>query len=370
MNPKLDERIVEQTSEIRKRGQMGNINETTSRKRMEEINKTINRTGIKKTTEILNRERVERVLRNTITKYHFANFIKPENESCKRRLPICILIGVPKSGTREIMDFMRLHPHIEIYHRVWYENYYFTRDYHKGRARFRSQMPCSYSNQITVMKNAWYFPRTNVPERIKNFNESMKLILLVREPVSRAVSHLSWQTKSPVSSDNFERMVIRGNTVKSNDIGIFYSVYDRPMKKWLQYFQLDQFLIIESNELKVNPAAAMTKVEDFLGLQHYITPEMFVFNEEKGFFCVRSNLSVSGMDYGHGTDTQTGATPVVSKSQTLNQLPGTSQMACYADNRGREPINVAPSTISKLKEYFRPKNKRFFEMIGKTFDWN
>ena len=289
-------------------------------------------------SHIINRKYVEKVLRDSINNHHLNNFIKPENETCKRRLPKCIVVGVAKSGTREIMDFMKLHPHIEIYQAASYENPYFGRAYRKGKARFRSKMPCSYSNQITVVKNAWYFHNHFVPERIKAFNESVKLIVIVREPVSRAISQFMFFHKGH-GMNNYENALFRGNSINSKSDAVRRSVYDKPMENWLQYFKLDQFLIIESNELKFSPAKVMRKVEDFLGLGHFISPEMFVLNKEKGFYCVQSNLTVNGM-------------------------------ACYAANRGRTQPTVRPSVIYKLKEYFRPKNEKFFEIIGKSFDWN
>lgn len=289
-------------------------------------------------SHIVNRKVVEKVLRDSINNHHLSNFIKPENETCKRRLPKCIVVGVAKSGTREIMDFMKLHPHIEIYQAASYENPYFGKAYRKGKAWLRSKMPCSYSNQITVVKNAWYFHNHYVPEKIKAFNESVKLIVIVREPVSRAISQFMFFHKGR-GMDNYENAVFRGNSINTKSDAVRRSVYDMPMENWLQYFKLDQFLIIESNELKFNPAKVMRKVENFLGLGHFISPEMFVLNKEKGFYCIQSNMTVNGM-------------------------------ACYAANRGRTQTTVKPSVIYKLKEYFRPKNENFFEIIGKSFDWN
>ena len=289
---------------------------------------------INKVTDI---KQLEQILRDSITNYHLANFIKPQNETCKRRLPICMLVGVAKCGTREIIDFMRLHPHIEIYHgESSYEDPYFARNYDKGTQWFRRQMPCSYSNQITVIKNAWYFHVNGVPERIKRFNESIKLILLVREPVSRAISQATFQGGHTFK---FERKFLHGDAVNTEDTSIRHSVYDKQMLKWLQYFKLDQFLIIESSEFEARPADMLKKIEEFLGLGHFITHEMFVFNKEKGFYCIKSNLTLDGM-------------------------------ACFGKDRGREHVSVAPSIVSKLKEYFRHKNERFFKIIGRSFDWD
>ena len=54
------------------------------------------------------------VVRKSIYMHKMENYVKPPHESCKRRLPACIVVGVAKSGTREIIDFMGLHPHCDI----------------------------------------------------------------------------------------------------------------------------------------------------------------------------------------------------------------------------------------------------------------
>ena len=284
---------------------------------------------------------VEQVLRDSVDRHHRKNFIKPENENCERRFPACIVLGVAKSGTRELMDFMRLHPHIEIsWRNATYENPYFGAKYFKGPEWLKNEMPCSYSNQITVMKNAWYFHNQYVPKKIQSFNESVKLIVIVREPVSRAISQYSFFHKNAGSIGKpYDDVVLTGNDVNSNIPSLQLSIYDRPMKHWLQYFKLNQFLILESNELKTAPAQAVRKVENFLGLGHYVTDDMFVFNKEKGFYCIQSDLTTNGM-------------------------------ACYAQDRGREQIKPDPNTIRKLKKYFRPHNENFFKFIGKSFDWD
>ena len=294
----------------------------------------------------------EQILRDTINNHHTENFITPKNESCKKRLPGCIVIGVYKCGTREIVDFLKLHPHIQIYPESLgiYEMPYFLFPsvYNRGENWFKSRMPCTYSNQITVIKNGGYFHDKVTPERIKKFNESIKLILMVREPFSRSLSQYMfrksrYQQKSNNTgkyvSRNFSSFVLRRGEVNKQDFFVRYSVYDEPMIRWLNYFNLNQFLIINSDEFKHDPVTVLTKVERFLGIGHYITPDMFILNKEKGFYCIQSNLTDTGM-------------------------------ACYPQNRGKsKQITVSPETEFKLKEYFKPKNKRFYDIIGKSFDW-
>lgn len=54
--------------------------------------------------------------------------------------------------------------------------------------RYRDKMPHSYPGQITIEKSPSYFVTPEVPERIRAMNASIKLLLIVREPVTRAIS--------------------------------------------------------------------------------------------------------------------------------------------------------------------------------------
>ena len=302
---------------------------------------------------ISSRIQSDNMLYNSIAVHHERNLVIPEHEKCEKRLPVAIVIGVDKGGTRELLDFLRLHPHVEIFSSIknGYELPYFKKyDYYKrGVDYLKSLMPCSYSNQITLMKDATYFIDLSVPERIKTFNASIKLILIVREPIARAISDFTFKEyKKNVEGYNYKFennisssvLTRNGSTIDDKNYLVSHSTYDTPMMVWLKYFSLSQFLIIESNELIHNPLAILKKVEDFLGLGSYITSDMFAFNKEKGFYCIKSNLSDTGM-------------------------------ACYAGNRGRKPnITVPADTRSKLEQFFKIRNDNFFKLIGKSLDWN
>ena len=291
----------------------------------------------------LNRDETEQMLRDSIEMFHLKNFIKPKNEECKKRSPSVIVIGVPKSGTRELMDFVHLHPHIQIFHSKVYEMYYFSRQELQAVSSLTERMPCSFSNQLTMMKNAWYFHTNdvNVPERIHKFNASIRLILMVREPIARTYSHYSFsKDKGNGNNKSFDEMVINNLKKEKQKLhGVLsMSMYDEDMERWLKVFNRSQILIIEHSEFQKDPVSVLKRVENFLGLGHYITSDMFTYNAETGFQCIRSNLTTTGM-------------------------------SCYASDRGRHQDPISSEIKAKLKTFFKPKNKRFFKIIGKSFNW-
>ncbi len=61
---------------------------------------------------------------------------------------------------------------------------FFHKNYERGFEWYRNQMPLSYKDQITMEKSPWSFMSPVTAPRIYKFNRSIKLILLVRDPVS------------------------------------------------------------------------------------------------------------------------------------------------------------------------------------------
>ena len=283
----------------------------------------------------INGDKTEQILRDSIEIFHSNNLMKPPNEVCEKRPPSAIVIGVAKSGTRELIDFMHLHPHIQIYHKIIYEMNYFRKQRNNGTRGLTEQMPCSFSNQITIMKQSGYFHMNNVPERIRKYNASIRLILVVREPIARLYS--AYTFNGPYE-ESFDKFVIKALKNKKDSRLLNMSIYDESMERWLKVFNLSQILIIEHNEFKQDPVSVLVRVEKFLGLGHYITSDMFAYNAVTGFQCIRSKLTTTGM-------------------------------SCYASNRGRRQRPISREIKSKLADYFKPKNERFFRIIGKSFDW-
>ena len=274
-------------------------------------------------------------------------YVHLDSGPCESRLPQCLIVGNFKCGTRELIDFMSMHPRIKIMRKPVYEIQFFNKHYAAGLGWYRKYMPCSYKNQITVEKSPEYFHNVRSPMRIRAMNSSVRLIVLVREPVARTVSHFTFYHKGFIASHrNLEDFVIDKTTgdIKSKNAFVKFSVYDIGMARYLRFFNRSQIKVIDSEDFKRDPYSVLHNLEMFLNLEHTIQPENFVFNKEKGFFCLRQNRS----------------------SKTAS---------CYRDDRGRKTrgiedlVTETPDVFRKLAEYFKPHNERFFQLAEHVFDW-
>lgn len=101
------------------------------------------------------------------------------------------------------------------------EVHYFDNHFNLGQEWYRSKMPLTTINQLTMEKTASYFHASGVPERIHAMNTSIKLILVCREPVNRAMSeYIQFSENYPLFQ------YIAPNFEVNQIVGIYDCVYD------------------------------------------------------------------------------------------------------------------------------------------------
>lgn len=88
-----------------------------------------------------------------------------------RHLPDTLIIGVKKSGTRALLEFIRLHPDVRA---AGCEVHFFDRHYQKGLHWYRHHMPYTIEGQITMEKTPSYFVTKEVPLRVNHMNPNTK----------------------------------------------------------------------------------------------------------------------------------------------------------------------------------------------------
>uniref|UniRef100_A0A2K5HB95 Sulfotransferase n=1 Tax=Colobus angolensis palliatus TaxID=336983 RepID=A0A2K5HB95_COLAP len=174
-------------------------------------------------------------------------------------------------------------------------------------------MPRTRDGQITMEKTPSYFVTREAPHRIHAMSPDMKLIVVVRNPVTRAIS-------------DYAQTAVR--------IGL----YAQHLDHWLQYFPLSHFLFVSGERLVSDPAGEVGRVQDFLGLKRVVTGKHFYFNATKGFPC-------------------------------LKKAQGGSPPGCLGKSKGRPHPRVPPAVVRRLQEFYRPFNRKFYQMTGQDFGW-
>ncbi|KAI9539305.1 hypothetical protein NQZ68_005384 [Dissostichus eleginoides] len=317
------------------------------------------------------------------------------NESESKKLPQAIIIGVKKGGTRALLEFLRLHPDIRA---VGAEPHFFDRNYDKGLEWYRfavsilleaphsgeapaqrdphhntarcqpsaetekqtdnypavliqrcspllylwELMPKSSEGQLTMEKTPSYYVTKEVPARIYTMSKDTKLIVVVRDPVTRAISDYTQTRSKKPDIPSFESLTfknISAGLIDTTWSAVQIGMYAKHLERWLQYFPTEQLLFVSGERLISDPAGEMARVQDFLGLRRVVTEKHFHFNPAKGFPC-------------------------------LKRPEGNSKPHCLGKTKGRTHPNIDPEVVQRLRDFYKPYNRKFYRMTGHDFGWD
>uniref|UniRef100_G3NGA5 Sulfotransferase n=1 Tax=Gasterosteus aculeatus TaxID=69293 RepID=G3NGA5_GASAC len=261
------------------------------------------------------------------------------NGSGSKKLPQAIIIGVKKGGTRALLEFLRVHPDIRA---VGAEPHFFDRNYENGLEWYRELMPKTLEGQITMEKTPSYFVTREAPARIAAMSRDTKLIVVVRDPVTRAISDYTQTLSKKPDIPSFESLTFKNRTTGLIDTSwsaVQIGIYAKHLDNWLQYFPMEQILFVSGERLISDPAGELGRVQDFLGLKRIITDKHFYFNQTKGFPC-------------------------------LKKAEGSSKPHCLGKTKGRTHPNIDPEVVQRLRDFYRPFNMKFYQMTGHNFGWD
>ncbi|CAH3906820.1 unnamed protein product [Pieris brassicae] len=203
-------------------------------------------------------------------------------------------------------------------------------------------MPPTLKGQITMEKTPSYWVTKSAPKRVYAMNPAVKLIAVVRDPVTRAISDYTQSASKRPGLPPFEEFALLNSSIQwggtySIDASwppVRLGIYARPYRRWLRRFPKSRLLLVNGERLVADPAAEM----DFLGLKRIITDKHFYFNSTKGFPCLL-------------------------KSET-KPIPH-----CLGKTKGRNHPRINQSVIYRLKEFYKPHNEKFYQLSGVKFSW-
>nr|XP_060642412.1 heparan sulfate glucosamine 3-O-sulfotransferase 4-like [Anolis sagrei ordinatus] len=263
----------------------------------------------------------------------------PSSEPGEQRLPQAVIVGVKKGGTRALLEALRAHPAVRA---VGTEPHFFDRNYHKGLQWYRDLMPRTVEGQLTMEKTPSYFVTSEAPQRIHAMAKDTKLVVVVRDPVTRAISDYTQTLSKKPEIPTFEVLAFKNRTLGLIDASwsaIRIGIYALHLESWLQYFPLSQIHFVSGEQLISDPAGEMAKVQDFLGLRRVVTQAYFHFNSTKGFPCLR------------------------------RPEDGASAPRCLGKSKGRTHPKIDPEVIRRLRKFYKPFNVMFYQMTGQDFQW-
>ena len=263
-----------------------------------------------------------------------------------RLLPDFLIIGTQRGGTTSLFRYLQMHPCINP--AVNKDLHFFDRKYSKGLTWYRGHFPTAIEKYyvqrmqgrtfVTGEASPSYLFHPYAPKRVAQAVPHVKLIVMLRNPVSRAYSQYNHAVELGHETLPFEETIeaeeerIVGEQKKILENEHYYSedykhrsyltkgIYVDQLQTWMKLFPREQFLILKSEDFYANPASCFKQVLAFLGV-----PETELHVEKREYKNYNNNVYASKMD---------------------------------------------PQMRSRLIEYFRPHNARLYDFLGVDFGWD
>jgi hypothetical protein len=193
------------------------------------------------------------------------------------------ICGVQKGGTTALDSFLRGHPDLQM--AKVKETHFFDNDSFDWSAPpygklhdFFNVAPARCRGDATPIYTYW----PNAMERLRAYNPDAKLILMLRHPVLRALSHWRMETTRGAETLSFPEAIrpAAGERVRAAPGGVHrvFSYVERgfyapQIERILGLFPDDQILTIRTDALWENPAATLRQVQSFLGVTPLLDEE-------------------------------------------------------------------------------------------------
>lgn len=203
----------------------------------------------------------------------------------KSLYPNAFIIGVQKAGTTTLDYWLSQHPQIYCYDSL--KDVHLFGQYTDEQINYKlSAEPARYEQQPVILQSAvnyLFFPK--MLSAIKMHNPAAKLIVILRNPVDRAISAYIYFKKMLRENRSPEEAMLYqpGDTFEfSRDNCDFtyieHGLYYRQLKECLKIFPREQVLVLDYADLATQPETLTKKIFGFLGIDAAFIPALIPKN--------------------------------------------------------------------------------------------
>lgn len=280
-------------------------------------------------------------------------------------LPTFVIIGAMKAGTTSLYHYLDQHPQIQM--AATKETNFFSGPpngipYPAGLKRIErlEEYEQLFDPTVAVRGEASpsytvYPRRKGVPERINALVPDAKLIYLVRDPVARAVS----QYQHHVSYEN-ERRSIEEALDPSDPDGRYTSpsFYAAQLDRYLEYFSMDNILVVDQADLLADRQATLREIFGFLEVDEAFCSRQFDKEMNTGEELRTFSKFVIFVRYAR-------TTPLQRLPRGLRVFLRRSVGRIVSRPLERSPLSDDLRT--RLQQLYADDVRRFRELTGKSF---
>jgi len=229
--------------------------------------------------------------------------------------PDFFLVGAAKSGTTSLNAYLTAHP--EIYMSPIKEPNYFSTDINPNNFRpaYKKTLPKNIDKtlkthqakemQIAFVRdeNAYaqlfannkkmltagesstsYLYSTIAAEKVKAYNPSAKIIMILRNPAERAYSHYTMAVQMGLATTDFRTAFTQDKNATRKGWGVselYFELgnYAEQIKRYQKVFDQEQLLILLFDDLIGSPNLTHQKICNFLNVTIFAAPKTEAYNK-------------------------------------------------------------------------------------------
>jgi len=209
------------------------------------------------------------------------------------------IVGAQKAGTTSLHSFLACHP--DIAGASGKEAHFFDVEsaYEKGEEYYSSFFASPHPAKYALDSTPAYLYYAKAPERIHAFSPDAKIVILLREPVSRAFSAFNMYKQAvgnawfasqlvdanpdaktffmPIAEGNvspdidyfldYELSIMNGEREGDEPALIRRGIYAPQIEQYANLFGLENILILFSDDMRNNTKETLQKVFSFIGIE-------------------------------------------------------------------------------------------------------
>ena len=190
-----------------------------------------------------------------------------------------LTVGAQKSGTTTYHKILKSQK--EIFMATPKEIHFFTLNHSKGENWYHNYFKNQRQDQIGGEITPFYLFHKEAAKRIYEYNSEMKIIILLRNPIERTISHYFHAKKRGFEHLELqEALEIENKRLAENEPYSYQkhsylsrSLYIEQISRYEKLFRPENILIMKSEDFFEKPAKSIELTRDFLGLTRETTYE-------------------------------------------------------------------------------------------------
>src|SRR5690606_15798659 len=257
-------------------------------------------------------------------------------------------LGVQKAATTWLYRILAAHPGIFMARAEDKDLRFFSAYYDRGHLWYERHFAAAGSRRCGEFSTSYFYSK-DAPERVFRYHPGIRLLLSLRDPVERLVSHHIHEIRvGRVRGD-----LSLARALESNPSYVEQSMYYTQLSRWLEWFPRSSFHIVIFEEMFREPERTARELYAFVGVKDGFVPDALGEKVNEGRI-PRSRLLERGFRRLSSALRAIGAGRVVESAKRRRA----ARRQTSADARSSLDIGLDEPLVAALRARFAEENAR------------